>query len=330
MSNKEFVAFCFRSILGRNPDEGGEASYIKSLDTRTSTREDVLLHFVLSDEFKQRTRNLEFFPPGHYHSAIPSTEERDAYSASSLTRDEIPGVQLDSQKQFELLNKFLTYYAECPFRDTRTFPLRYYFLNESYSYTDALTLYSMIREFKPERIIEIGSGYSSCVMLDTSELFLNNDITFTFIEPHPELLQSLMKPSDKRHVVLPVGLQAVDLGIFRSLEANDILFVDSTHVSKLGSDVNRILFDILPSLHKGVLIHFHDIFWPFDYPTDWVKRGIAWNEAYVLRAFLEYNDTFEVLFFSAYLHKKFSSWFRDNMPLYLKNAGGNIWLIKQK
>jgi hypothetical protein len=79
-----------------------------------------------------------------------------------------------------------------------------------------------------------------------------------------------------------------------------------------------------------VLIHFHDIIWPFEYPPDWVKIGIAWNEAYLLRAFMEFNDNFEIMFFSSYLHKNHQRWFQENMPLYLKNAGGNIWLRKQK
>ena len=188
----------------------------------------------------------------------------------------------------------------------------------------------MLREFKPRRIIEIGSGYSSSVMLDTAEFFLDNSIDFTFIEPYPELLYSLIKESDKKHTFIPARLQDVDRDIFRSLDINDILFVDSTHVSKLGSDVNRIIFEILPILQKGVLIHFHDIFWPFEYPSDWVKKGYAWNEAYILRAFLEFNESFEVLFFASFLHKYHHNWFEENMPLYLKNTGGNFWMRRHK
>ena len=111
---------------------------------------------------------------------------------------------------------------------------------------------------------------------------------------------------------------------------NDILFIDSTHVSKLGSDVNRIFFEILPTLQPGVLIHFHDIFWPFEYPSDWVKKGFAWNEAYILRAFLEFNDSFEIIFFASFLHTHHHAWFQENMPLWLKNSGGNIWLRRRK
>ena len=329
-SNREFVDFCFRSVLGREPDEKGMAVYVDALERKTLTRENIVFQFVLSEEFIQRTKNAEFFPPGHYYSAIPSLDDRQAFLNSTQLVKEIPGVYLNVDAQFELLQRFKNYYDECPFRDYKSGSLRYYYVNPSYSYTDALTLYSIIREFKPSRMIEIGSGFSSCVMLDTSELFFGDHIDFTFIEPYPELLHSLIKEKDKKHAILPLKLQDVDSNIFRSLEANDILFVDSTHVSKLGSDVNRIMFEILPNLKNGVLIHFHDIFWPFEYPMDWIRKGMSWNEAYLLRAFLEFNENFEILFFSSLLHKYHHDWFKENMSLCLKNAGGNIWLRKQK
>ena len=84
---------------------------------------------------------------------------------------------------------------------------------------------------------------------------------------------------------------------FKPLAANDILYVNSSHVSRAGSDLNHILFNVLPALAPGVVVHFHNIFRPFEYPADWIKMGIAWNEAYVLRAFLMFNDSFEILFF---------------------------------
>jgi predicted O-methyltransferase YrrM len=329
-SNQEFVNFCFRTILGREPDEKGEAVYVDALNAKALTREKVLIQFLLSEEFKTKTKNTEFFPPGHYYSAIPSLEDREAFLAQPLPEQEFLGINLNTERQFELLTRFRKYYDECPFRDTKSGDLRYYYVNPSYSYTDALTLYSMLREFKPRRIIEIGSGYSSCVMLDTAEFFLDSSINFTFIEPYPELLHSLIKENDKKHTFIPARLQDVNRDVFKSLDANDILFVDSTHVSKLGSDVNRIIFEILPILRRGVLIHFHDIFWPFEYPSDWIRKGIAWNEAYILRAFLEFNKNFEIVFFASFLHQHQHDWFQENMPLCLKNKGGNIWIKRKK
>ena len=269
-------------------------------------------------EFEARLSCEEFVPPGHFYSAIPSNAEREAFLASNPSgANEIGGVNLNTQKQIELLGQFKSFYDQCPFPEHKVDQFRYYFCNPAYSYTDALTLYSMIRQFKPKRVIEIGSGFSSSVMLDTNDHFLNGEINFTFIEPYPELLYSLLKKGDKgKHAIIPKKLQDVDRNTFSSLEANDILFVDSTHVSKLNSDVNRVIHEILPALQKGVIIHFHDIFWPFEYPQEWVREGRAWNEAYILRAFLEFNESFEILFFATYLHKYQSKWFQENGPLY--------------
>ena len=121
-----------------------------------------------------------------------------------------------------------------------------------YSYSDALFLYFMLRHLQPRRVIEVGSGYSSAVMLDTNERFLEGTLRCTFIEPYPATLRSILKPSDAGQVeVLAVPLQEVELARFRELGPNDILFIDSTHVSRIGSDVNRIIFEILPELRPG-------------------------------------------------------------------------------
>src|SRR5690606_3240197 len=121
--------------------------------------------------------------------------------------------------------------------------------------------------------------------------------------------------------------QDIDLELFKNLEAGDILFVDSTHIVKTGSDVNYILFSILPILQKGVFIHFHDIFFPFEYPKKWVYGGHNWNETYFLRAFLMYNDHFKIRLFSHHMHTFYPETFNE-MPLAYKNIGGNIWLEK--
>ncbi len=130
----------------------------------------------------------------------------------------------------------------------------------------------------------------------------------THIEPYPALLKSLLKPND--------------------LKSNDILFIDSTHISKINSDVNAIFFEILPLLKSGVYIHFHDIFYPFSYPNDWLRAKNSWNEAYILRAFLSFNNTFEIVFFNTCLNYLYPDEFATALPLSQKNKGGSIWLKK--
>jgi len=117
-------------------------------------------------------------------------------------------------------------------------------------------------------------------------------------------------------------IQSVSIETFSELVENDILFVDSSHVSKVGSDLNHILFNILPTLNKGVIIHFHDIMYPFEYPEDWIMQGIYWNEAYLLRAFLMYNAAFEVVLMNHYWHDK------KLQGIESFNSGGGLWLRK--
>ncbi|MGC2063790.1 MAG: class I SAM-dependent methyltransferase [Thermodesulfovibrionales bacterium] len=270
-------------------------------------------------------------PLGHFYSPFPDIEQirkREAQIWGKLP-ETISGIDLYREDQLKLLDKFASYYAAQPFKDDKQEGLRYYFVNPSYSYADAFFLYCMIRHLKPKRLIEVGSGYSSCASLDTNELFLNSQMAFTFVEPFPENLLSLTTRKDKASMkLIPRNIQDVDLGVFSELQANDILFIDSTHVSKTDSDVNYIFFELLPSLNKGVYIHFHDIFYPFEYPKDWVYEGRGWSEAYVLRAFLQFNKDFKIVFFSGFLFSFYKDIIARTMPLCLKNAGGCIWIKK--
>ena len=97
-------------------------------------------------------------------------------------------------------------------------------------------------------------------------------------------------------------------------------------MSKFGSDVNRIVLEILPLLRPGVLVHFHDIFYPFEYPIEWLREGRAWNEAYLLRAFLSFNPSFEVVAFPTFLVPRHLAFFEERFPLFLKNTGGSLWI----
>jgi predicted O-methyltransferase YrrM len=327
MNDQEYVEYCYTHILRRPSDPEGKSHYVNALKHKRITRDDLLRSFFECDEYKSSVASVrEFVPPGHFFSAIPSQQEREAYLNCDFENKPLQGIRFNDQKQCELLNQLKQYYSECPFPEIKTAKYRYYFNNQSYNYTDGLILYSMIRHFKPERIIEIGSGFSSCAMMDTNDVFRNGAIDLTFIEPYPDLLRSLMRVADKNHTLLPIRLQEANLNLFQSLQENDILFIDSTHVSKLNSDVNRIFFELLPSLKKGVLIHFHDIFWPFEYPKEWIREGRAWSEAYLLRAFLEFNDSYEIVFFTSYMHTFHGELFQKHMPLCLKNAGANMWI----
>ncbi len=271
-------------------------------------------------------------PPGHYYSPLPSKEE--FLSVASRVYDSPPsikGIDLNIQGQQQLVTKLAKWYEELPFNEDPKDGLRYYFNNNFFAYADAVWLYSMMREFKPKRIIEVGSGFSSAVMLDTNELFFQNRIQLVFIEPDPSRLLSILRTEEKESIQIHTNLvQNIHLDVYTELEANDILFIDSSHVVKIGSDVLHILKEILPILKPGVLIHFHDIFYPFEYPRAWLEGGLAWNECYILNAFLQYNDTFKILLFGNYLGEECSGLIEKNMPICMKNIGGSLWLEKLK
>jgi predicted O-methyltransferase YrrM len=271
-------------------------------------------------------------PNGHFYSPVFSIEaikNRQEAIWKNVTVDGIPTIDLKTDSQKELVKQFQVYYDEIPFKPERYGSIRYQFNNGYFSYTDGITLYSFLRHFKPKRVIEIGSGNSSAIMLDTNELFFNNEMKLTFIDPYPERLYSVMNDEDKKNTtIIPKDVQTIPLEVFEQLESGDILFIDSTHVTKTGSDVNYILFEILPTLKSGVIIHFHDIFYPFEYPKDWIFRGYNWNEDYILKAFLMYNNQFEIKLFPDYLHLHHKEVFA-NMPLFYKHTGGSFWMEKK-
>ena len=164
-------------------------------------------------------------------------------------------------------------------------------------------------------------------MLDTSERFLGNALDLTFIDPEPQRLYSLMRPEDRsRTTVIDRRVQDVSPAIFQTLCAGDMLFIDGSHVAKIGSDVNYLLAEVLPVLAVGVYVHFHDVPYPFEYFREWIDAGIAWNEAYMIRAFLMFNRAYQIEFFITFLEQFYRPWFEQHMPLCLHNTGGSLWI----
>ncbi len=270
-----------------------------------------------------------FVAPGHFYSpVVDKSEVCENENRIFDTNRSLGAINLNEEEQFKLLGYFKEYYKFLSFPDTQTEGSRYFYQNSFYSYADVIFLFSMTMHYKPKRIIEIGSGFSSAAMLDVNKRLFNNSIDITFIEPYPDNLKKVIKVGDK-FTLIEKKVQNVDKSIFRSLNEGDFLFIDSTHVAKTDSDVLFELFEILPSLKKGVKIHFHDIFYPFEYSKEWVvTENRSWNEIYFLRSFLMYNNSFKIIAFNTFLEQFHTKWFEENMPMCLKNKGGSIWLEK--
>jgi predicted O-methyltransferase YrrM len=288
-------------------------------------------YFVLQAVRHSQNPFLKSAPPGHFYSPIPdldyTREHRGVLWPEAKTS--LPGIELAEEGQVGLVRELAAYYGEVPFKEKKQDGARYYFDNPYLGHGSSIILYSMMRHFRPKRIVEVGSGFSSAAMLDVNDRFFEGGIRFTFVEPYPERLLSLLSERDKhRHRICKDIVQNVSPDMFAELETNDILFIDSSHVAKVGSDVGYLLGEVLPLLKKGVIVHIHDIYWPFEYPEDWVLSGKAWNEAYMVKAFLQFNTSFEILLFNSFLATHQQELMRECLPLFLPDGGSGLWLRK--
>jgi hypothetical protein len=277
---------------------------------------------------REQIRDAGQFPAGHYYSPIPRHEEIVVHLESTKPdKIELPAINLNRQNQSELLTVFQAFYDDLPFPEKKNQECRYYYDQIWFCYADAIFLYSFLRHMNPQRIIEVGSSFSSAVILDTVEKFFLQQPEITFIEPYPDRLRGLLKSHDEGATrIIERKVQEVPMDTFSSLRVGDLLFIDSTHVIKCGSDVQFLMFEVLPHLPPGVFVHFHDVFYPFEYPAAWLLKGIYWNEDYFLRAFLSYNSEWEIYFFNTYVATVFKDFLREKMPLCLKNTGGSLYI----
>lgn len=246
--------------------------------------------------------------PAHYYSPAPQTK---SLPADTWTRcSEMPGVRPNAQKQLALLatlaRRFRKEYEAIPARKPEGSPPYTYFSSNGYfDDIEGHILYSVVRHFRPRRVIEIGSGNTTYLFAQAIARNRKSDRRYrcdlTAIEPYPNEVLRAGFPGLTRLIAQP--LREVPLSEFQKLGRNDILFIDSSHVLKIGSDVQREILEIIPRLAKGVIVHFHDIFLPMEYPRNWVEEmNRYFTEQYLLQAFLEFNDSFEILLAPGYLH----------------------------
>jgi predicted O-methyltransferase YrrM len=243
-----------------------------------------------------------------FAGAPPLPDMRTLKEELWTQRSELPGVRLNDDAQLELLSHFEATlkreYDQLPLTRAEVSGAHEYFINNlSFESVDGEMLYCFIRHFKPKRIIEIGSGYSTRMSVlaarrNAEEGHARADVIA--YEPYPE--EVLLRGFDGLTLRQTMA-QDVPLSEFESLQANDILFIDSSHVLKIGSDVQYQYLEIIPRLRPGVIVHVHDIFLPAEYPRTWVMDQFRfWTEQYLLQAFLAFNDTFEVLWAGSYMH----------------------------
>jgi Methyltransferase domain len=268
------------------------------------------------------------FPLGHFHSPVADPSEVRAREERLWSRtDEMRGIDLNVQAQLALLRELKPHTALIDYPiddpgDCRT----YFYNNDQYPVLDADFLHAALCLFRPRTMIEVGSGFSSLVTAGVNRRLLNGQLDFSCIEPYPR--QFLIDGVEGITRLVREKVEDVDPSFFDRLEAGDILFIDSSHVSKIGSDVNHLIFNVLPRLQPGVLIHVHDIFLPDEYPKRWViDERRNWNEQYLLRAFMEFNSHFEVIWAAHYMSTRHVEAVRMTFPRYPDlGGGGSFWL----
>lgn len=272
---------------------------------------------------------FRFVPADHYYSPIPTKEALDS-AIKKMNNDvdkQTKAIDFNLSKQLEYLKEFNSLNDLFVFPEECSDKFYYYSKNGFYSKPCALSLMNIIMKNKPKRIIEVGSGYSTAFMADLNNLYFNGEIKISSIEPYPHRLKHLFKGDYEKLDLQILNLQDVPLEFFEQLEENDLLFIDSSHISKADSDVNYIMFEILPRLKKNVIIHFHDIFFPFEYSKKWYDEGRYWNELYIMRAFLSYNKAFSIEFFSSYM-SQYVQQKNIKTGLQTNNFGASLYIRK--
>ncbi|WP_233753158.1 class I SAM-dependent methyltransferase [Algoriphagus sp. AGSA1] len=263
----------------------------------------------------------------HYYQ--PLTNPRKHLKKSLREDRNLKGIDWNIQQQLEILNQF--HFSE----ELKKFPLEkrkdteYYYNNTMYASGDSEYLYSMVRLVKPTKIIEIGSGNSTLMVI--------NAIKKNKVE-HPEYqckhicVEPYEQPwLEKVDVELKrTKVEEIDLSFFTTLEENDILFIDSSHVIRPQGDVLFEILEVLPILNPGVFIHIHDIFSPKDYLDEWIYEDKKlWNEQYLLEAFLSFNPNFEITGAVNYLSHNHRQLLAEKCPVFNSQPGrepGAFWI----
>jgi len=249
--------------------------------------------------YKLFVRCSVFVLPVHYYVPIPNILEMEKNKHEWARKSELPGIDTDLDRQINNL-KNICYNYKDEFLNEKIFKKAISKkLGQGYGMVEGQMLYSFIRHYKPNKIIEVGSGISTFYML---EAIVKNKqegciSELTCIEPYPF---DELKKLDVKIVVDRV--QNVPIEKFTALEPGDFLFIDSSHAVKPGSDVNFLILEILPRLKTGVYVHFHDIYFPYDYQQNLLQTFFYHYETSLLRAFLTLNNKSKIIVCMSQIH----------------------------
>jgi hypothetical protein len=334
---RAFVQGLFLHLLQRSTMTDDETSYWTEFLVSRQDPVDVFHRFVASREYEElrgRERTAKTaYPSGHFYSPVVRVSDVVENENLVFSPKELLGIDLAMESQRQLFETLSSFFPSMPFTDKPGDGHRYGYDNSSYGFGDACIYWAIIGLFRPRRILEVGSGFSSALALDAIESF-NCSTSCTFVDPYPELLNDVVGCVEPHHKVVDQPIQRVGIELIAALESDDILFVDSSHVAKTGSDVVYEITEMLPRLSSGVIVHFHDVFVNFEYPKAWVlDDNKSWNELYMLHSFLMFNHEFQVIFsndaFARQNPELVARCAGSSASRFMLNPGGGLWLRRR-
>jgi hypothetical protein len=333
-SSRSYIHDLFTFVLDRSTVNEQELNHWVEYLVKSQNPADVLRRFGRSEEntsrLEAKAEARSGYPAGHFYSPVVDVDQFRRHETRIYGPRALIGIDLNVPVQKMVFDRLKRHIELMPFSEASDGHHRYYYSNTSYGFGDAAIYWAMLSDLRPRRIIEVGSGFTSALALDAIDV-LGLQTTCTFIDPHPQLLLEVSQPFASCHRILTQEVQTIDPGVVDDLGPNDILFIDSSHVVKTGSDVHFELTELLPRLHSGVIVHFHDMFYPFEYPKRWVDDlRKSWNELYFIQSFLMWNREFSVQFFNDFFVRNHASDLaslpgatRNRLQL---NPGGGLWL----
>jgi hypothetical protein len=274
----------------------------------------------------------------HFYSPVPDIKDLFARGLFQK-KSTLPGIDFRPEKQLEFLADLgRKYGAECrwPPRPTGADPAEFFLFNDFFSFGCAASLHTMVRNFKPKRLWEIGSGFSSRIISSalTMNLAEGFPCDYGIVDPYPgDVVKNHVRGVSR---LIQERVQCTDAGMYDELGVNDILFIDSSHSVKFGSDVNFLILEVLPRLAPGVVVHLHDINIPYAPPPTYFTNPACrmfWNEEFLLQAFLLHNDRFEILLAMNFLQMEHMDTFAAAFPHFKLEENwamsGSFWMRRK-
>lgn len=255
----------------------------------------------------------------NFYSPLPQLEELPPDTFQR--RLPMPGITWDMDRYESLLRDL------APFLTEFSPPTGFTWDNVMYGPVESELLYALVRRNTPHRVVELGSGFTSLIIAAACRKNATEGRPARYVAFDPFPREFVKKGIHGMDALEAVGATEVRQEEYEALAEGDILFIDTTHTVKAGSDVNRVMLEVLPTLAPGVLVHVHDVFLPYEYPRAFFENQCYWQEQYLLQALLTENPNFEVLFPASAVARERPDLLRTLLPQHEATFGpGAFWI----